>query len=154
MNTPPSLSLPTPPPPHELKPRMSAFFQVTCVCRSSRTEWYRGWGHPSHSTSSSVARGTQWGTSKEMMFLLLPLAPKSLFSLAGQLPIARELSSSLLSSGSTLLALAKCHKILLARAGCPVASSQQGDSGNTAGNLWGLGEDAAGPPHRAGPPPP
>lgn len=52
-----TLSPPMPSPPHELKPRMSPFLQVTQVCRSSRMEWYWGWGLPAPSMSSSVAPG-------------------------------------------------------------------------------------------------
>lgn len=67
-----------------------------------------------------------------------PPAPRPPFSwLARKLPVARELSSSVLSSGSMPLALARCHRIFLAWASCPVASSQRGDSGNRAGNLEG-----------------
>lgn len=53
-STDPSLTLPTPSPPHELKPRMSPFLQVTWVCRSSRMQWCWGWGLPADSMSSSV----------------------------------------------------------------------------------------------------
>lgn len=64
--------------------------------------------------------------------------------------LARELSSSELSSGSTPPAPAKCPRIFLAQASCPVASSQQGDSRNRDGNLQGRVRLPTGPLWRVG----
>lgn len=133
--TPIHLSPPVPSLPHELKPRMSPFLQVTWVCQSSRTQWYRGCGLPANSRSSSVDMRRH---EVHMRGRHLSPTPRPPFSWrVHKLPVARELSSSVLSPGSMPLALARCHRIFLARVSCPVASSQRGDSGNRAGNLEG-----------------
>lgn len=94
----------------------------------------QGWGHPAHCTSSSVAPGIQRGTSDGCHLSSLHQHRRP-FSLLLHYPRPGYTSSEL-SSGSTPPASAKGHEILVL-AGCPMAISQQGDSGSRAGNLQG-----------------